>query len=1088
MIRKMICSIIFYYGLISGYSQTCPEVVDFPTDSKWGGGDRQGSVLIGNTYGPGQGPGIYIVADGGYRLYLNGELLAYDNAAGRVQFIPMTFLPGDNALSVVGINGKDAPGVLVHIDELQQAHYSGSSWKVNAGPTDNTWKNKNYNHNSWSNATQLSAGSVTQTPGGLAFTGFPAGSSSRWIWSSNSNNSQVVLRYMLRIKPVGFGEATTGGEGGQIVRVSNVNDLIRECNSGGAKIILVAEGVYDLRNHRNQLVCVSGGNNVVTGNCNTGVTRTVQRWDRRVSISSDKTIIGVGKGASLRGASFSTSNGISNIIMRNLTIWDVNPHIIEAGDGISPNGSTNFWVDHCTFKWISDGNDVANGKKHSWSWCLYEGVNQYVASGNDHYAAALDYTEITYDHFYWLNCEGRDPKASQYNTVHILNNYHENNTYYAVGSGKYSEVYVEGTVFENVRIPLQAEENGKIYEINNRYIYSGRFQRDWRNTSSLRDAMYSPSSKYSYTVESLNTVAANVKTNAGAGGKWRRLPAYNDAAGLVSAGPAVTITSPTNGYLFNAQQSLAVNVTVTGGSGTSRVEFFLGNVKIGEDASAPYSFNLSGLTNCTYSLRAVAYDSRGIAGYSEPVLIKAGNDCNGVANGSAYTDDCGQCVGGNTGKTPCIIDCNGDANGTALIDDCGICSGGRTGVAACAGALQGEAFCEADGVTESRNAGFLDTAYVNFTNALDSYGKWNLISERSAAVNLGVRLANGGTMARGMAVSVNGIRQATLTGSVTGDWTNWIVENIRIELTEGVNELTLTSLTSDGGPNIDLFTYSESWIRSGSCIVDCHGHMGGEAYLDNCNMCVGGTTGKLACVQDCAGTWGGNAKEDACEVCLSTREYQACSGSLEAEEACDAHGIILEDRNAGFSGAGYVNTENELGAYADWMLRSLSQGKHTLTFRYASGGGDLSRDARILVDGNEVATLAFPPTGQWTTWVHATINLEFAEGDHVLRLEALTEGGLANLDILHFSEGLEALPCIITSLGSDAAPENISIYPNPTEGKVYLNHVYGPWRLTDALGVELHSGTGSGHIDIGTYSSGVYYLIIDAKVYKLLKK
>src|SRR5690606_24121296 len=156
------------------------------------------------------------------------------------------------------------------------------------------------------------------------------------------------------------------------------------------------------------------------------------------------------------------------------------------------------------------------------SWCLYDGVNQYVDSGHGHYAAALDYTEITYDHFYWLNCEGRDPKASQYNTVHILNNYHQNNTYYAVGSGRYSEVYVEGTVFENVRIPLQAEENGKIYEINNRYISSGGFQRDWRNTSSLRDAMYSPSSKYTYTVESLNTVAENVKTNAGAGGKWRR--------------------------------------------------------------------------------------------------------------------------------------------------------------------------------------------------------------------------------------------------------------------------------------------------------------------------------------------------------------------------------------------------------------------------------------------------------------------------------------------------------------------------------------------------------------------------------------
>jgi uncharacterized protein (TIGR02145 family) len=55
-------------------------------------------------------------------------------------------------------------------------------------------------------------------------------------------------------------------------------------------------------------------------------------------------------------------------------------------------------------------------------------------------------------------------------------------------------------------------------------------------------------------------------------------------------------------------------------------------------------------------------------------------DCNGDAGGSAYTDNCGICVGGNTGKTACIQDCTGEWGGSAIENSCG-CVGGNTGVA-----------------------------------------------------------------------------------------------------------------------------------------------------------------------------------------------------------------------------------------------------------------------------------------------------------------------------------------------------------------------------------------------------------------------
>ncbi len=49
---------------------------------------------------------------------------------------------------------------------------------------------------------------------------------------------------------------------------------------------------------------------------------------------------------------------------------------------------------------------------------------------------------------------------------------------------------------------------------------------------------------------------------------------------------------------------------------------------------------------------------------------------------------------------------------------------------------------------------------------------------------------------------------------------------------------------------------------------DCAGVPGGTAYLDNCNTCVGGTTGLTACVQDCHGQWGGTAYTDNCATCV----------------------------------------------------------------------------------------------------------------------------------------------------------------------------------------------------------------------------
>lgn len=73
-------------------------------------------------------------------------------------------------------------------------------------------------------------------------------------------------------------------------------------------------------------------------------------------------------------------------------------------------------------------------------------------------------------------------------------------------------------------------------------------------------------------------------------------------------------------------------------------------------------------------------------------------DCNGVEDGSAYLDECEECVGGTTGKESCILDCNGIAGGTAYLDDCKKCVGGTTGKEPC---------------TKDCNESFGGTAYLD---------------------------------------------------------------------------------------------------------------------------------------------------------------------------------------------------------------------------------------------------------------------------------------------------------------------------------------------------------------------------------------
>lgn len=108
-------------------------------------------------------------------------------------------------------------------------------------------------------------------------------------------------------------------------------------------------------------------------------------------------------------------------------------------------------------------------------------------------------------------------------------------------------------------------------------------------------------------------------------GTWirqRMLSPADDFPGGGNQLPAVSITSPSNGATFTAPASVTIDATAADTDGTiSKVEFFQGTTKLGEDLNSPYSFSWTNVGAGTYSLTAKATDNSNGTKTSTPVSI-----------------------------------------------------------------------------------------------------------------------------------------------------------------------------------------------------------------------------------------------------------------------------------------------------------------------------------------------------------------------------------------------------------------------------------------------------------------------------------
>jgi hypothetical protein len=86
--------------------------------------------------------------------------------------------------------------------------------------------------------------------------------------------------------------------------------------------------------------------------------------------------------------------------------------------------------------------------------------------------------------------------------------------------------------------------------------------------------------------------------------------------------PVTSITSPVTNAIFIAAASVTITANATDSDGTiSKVEFFNGSAKLGEDISSPYSFSWTGVAAGSYALITKATDNNGAVTNSTTVNI-----------------------------------------------------------------------------------------------------------------------------------------------------------------------------------------------------------------------------------------------------------------------------------------------------------------------------------------------------------------------------------------------------------------------------------------------------------------------------------
>ncbi|KAG2511715.1 hypothetical protein JM16_008152 [Phytophthora kernoviae] len=195
-------------------------------------------------------------------------------------------------------------------------------------------------------------------------------------------------------------------------------------------------------------------------------------------VASDKTLVGEGTNGVLDGRGIEITG--SNVIVQNIHITNLNPHLVWGGDAISLNGDdanppTGVWIDHVKVSSVGRQMVVVNfcgAQGITISNSDFDGNTKYSSSCDGrHYWAFLivgKKTTMSLVNNYIHMTSGRSPKigggtAGDIVVIHAANNYFDDCSGHAFDVGASGYVLAEGNYFESVKAPNQDGLDGNFF-------------------------------------------------------------------------------------------------------------------------------------------------------------------------------------------------------------------------------------------------------------------------------------------------------------------------------------------------------------------------------------------------------------------------------------------------------------------------------------------------------------------------------------------------------------------------------------------------------------------------------------------------
>ncbi|KAF5025990.1 hypothetical protein F66182_1931 [Fusarium sp. NRRL 66182] len=270
-------------------------------------------------------------------------------------------------------------------------------------------------------------------------------------------------------KAEGFATGVTGGGDAAPDHPETIEELTDLLTDAQPRVIVLSKAFdyTDSEGDETGTVCHNWGEGegvqkIIQDNGDCGGTASSKAtWPKAprtpIDVGSDKTILGVGDKAVIKGKGLRMRDGAKNIIIQNIAITDLNPEYVWGGDALSFDGTELVWVDHTARPGRQHyvfGHEAS--KKITLSNNFIDGESPFSTGGDGYHYWVFEMVgaddQITMKNNYIYRTGGRSPALSENTLLHAVNNVWEENNGHAIegGSDKARGIF-EGNAFINVK-------------------------------------------------------------------------------------------------------------------------------------------------------------------------------------------------------------------------------------------------------------------------------------------------------------------------------------------------------------------------------------------------------------------------------------------------------------------------------------------------------------------------------------------------------------------------------------------------------------------------------------------------------------